>query len=182
MADEAAPQSNPFLRAIALGSARLYGRRALLSATAVVFLGFLLLRTLSWSEALIGYAVILLVALLAPRSAETASLPAASAAGSDLAEGGDEPLRRHAHRSLPDPRWPRRCRASQSACGAAVPLDAGGGTPHLLDAAAADRLRARCCDADRGVAERRAPPDGAVRDLASGDDRAAPGRRRATWS
>ena len=57
-----------------LGSARLYGRRALLSATAVVFLGFLLLRTLSWSEALIGYAVILLVALLVPRSAETASI------------------------------------------------------------------------------------------------------------
>ena len=56
MADEAAPQSNPFLRALALGSARLYGRRALLSATAVVFLGFLLFRTLSWSEALIGYA------------------------------------------------------------------------------------------------------------------------------
>jgi two-component system, OmpR family, phosphate regulon sensor histidine kinase PhoR len=86
MSDDAAPQSNPILRAIALGSARLYGRRAVLSVTALVFLVFLVFRTLGWGEALAGYGVILLVALVFPRGAESAVAPASSVVGTELAE------------------------------------------------------------------------------------------------
>lgn len=86
MSDEAAPQSNPFLRALALGSARLYGRRALLSATALVFLAFLLFRTLTWAEALIGFGAIVLVALLTRSTAEIAAPSVASSTASERAE------------------------------------------------------------------------------------------------
>jgi two-component system phosphate regulon sensor histidine kinase PhoR len=86
MSDEAAPQSNPFLRALALASARFYGRRAILAATALVFLAFALFGALGWAEALAGYAVILLVALVFPRGAETSATPADDTAGTELAE------------------------------------------------------------------------------------------------
>src|SRR5688572_1332915 len=99
MSDEAAPQSNPFLRALALGSARLYGRRALLSATAAVFVVFLLTRTLNWAEALLGFAVIIVVALLAPRSVEVAAAPVDAAASSDAAGA----VMRHFADALTDP-------------------------------------------------------------------------------
>jgi two-component system phosphate regulon sensor histidine kinase PhoR len=99
MSDEAAPQSNPFLRALAIGSARLYGRRALLSTTAAVFAAFLVMRTLNWTEALIGFAVIIIVALFAPRSVEVAAAPVGPAVSSDFAGS----VMRHFADALTDP-------------------------------------------------------------------------------
>ena len=98
MSDEAAPQSNPFLRALALGRARLYGRRALLLAAAAVFAIFLLTRTLGWTEALLGFGAIVVVALLAPRSAEVAAAPVNATASADAGS-----VMRHFADALTDP-------------------------------------------------------------------------------